>query len=97
MLELKEVSKFYTSNGITNIGLSNINLKFLSEFLDDSLMYQWANGALVYNIKFLDKNINQQIIDKAFDDLYKLDKDIKLGFVDKNIGFELFILNFGGK
>lgn len=27
MLELKEVSKFYTSNGITNIGLSNINLK----------------------------------------------------------------------
>ena len=27
MLELKEVSKFYSNNGITNIGLSNINLK----------------------------------------------------------------------
>ena len=27
MLELKEVSKFYSSNGITNIGLHNINLK----------------------------------------------------------------------
>lgn len=27
MLELKEVSKFYSNNGITNIGLHNINLK----------------------------------------------------------------------
>ena len=27
MLELKEVSKFYSSNGITNIGLHNVNLK----------------------------------------------------------------------
>ena len=41
--------------------INTSNLKFLSEFLVDSLMYQWANGALVYNIKFLDKNINQQI------------------------------------
>lgn len=55
-----------------------------------------SSGRIYYTLKNL-KNINQQIIDKAFDDLYNLDKDIKLGFVDKNIGFELFILNFGGK
>ena len=27
MIELKEVSKFYSNNGVTNIGLHNINLK----------------------------------------------------------------------
>ena len=27
MLELKGVNKFYSNNGITNIGLNNINLK----------------------------------------------------------------------
>ena len=27
---------------------------------------------------------------------FKLDKDIKLGNIDKYVGFELFILNFGG-
>lgn len=45
------------------------------------------------NIKYL----NQEIIDKAFDDLYKLDNDIKHSAIDKVLGFELFILNFGGK
>ena len=27
MIELKDVSKFYSNNGVTNIGLQNINLK----------------------------------------------------------------------
>ena len=28
MIELKNVNKFYNSNGIINLGLRNINLKF---------------------------------------------------------------------
>ena len=39
----------------------------------------------------------KKLVKRANDRLYKLDKEIKLGYVDKYIGFELFILNFGGK
>jgi DNA polymerase-3 subunit alpha len=42
-------------------------------------------------------SINKLIDAGAFDSLYKLDFDIKHSLVDKVIGFELFILNFGGK
>lgn len=55
-----------------------------------------SSGRIYYTLKSL-KNLNQEILDKAFDNLYKLDRDIKLGNVDKYIGFELFIINFGGK
>lgn len=52
-------------------------------------------GRIFYTLKDL-KNINQRIIDDAFDYLYNLDREIKLGNIDKYIGFELFIINFGG-
>ena len=55
-----------------------------------------SSGRIYYSLKSL-KNINQKIIDDAFNNLYKLDRDIKLGNIDKFIGFELFIINFGGK
>ena len=55
-----------------------------------------SSGRIYYSLKSL-KNINQKIIDDAFNNLYKLDRDIKLGKIDKFIGFELFIINFGGK
>ena len=55
-----------------------------------------SSGRIYYTLKSL-KNLNQEVLDKAFDNLYKLDRDIKLGNVDKYIGFELFIINFGGK
>lgn len=55
-----------------------------------------SSGRIYYTLKSL-KNLTQEAIDDSFDRLYKLDKDIKLGIVDKYIGFELFILNFGGK
>lgn len=52
-------------------------------------------GRIYFTLKNL-KNLNQKILDKSFEQLYKLDKDIKLGNIDKYVGFELFILNFGG-
>ena len=55
-----------------------------------------SSGRIYYTLKSI-RNISQQTIDDSFDRLYKLDKEIKLGYVDKYIGFELFILNFGGK
>lgn len=54
-----------------------------------------SSGRIFYTLKNI-KNLNQDILDKSFDQLYKLDKDIKLGNIDKHVGFELFILNFGG-
>ena len=52
-------------------------------------------GRIYFTLKNL-KNLNQKILDNSFEQLYKLDKDIKLGNIDKYVGFELFILNFGG-
>ena len=52
-------------------------------------------GRIYFTLKNL-KNLNQNILDKSFEQLYKLDKDIKIGNIDKYVGFELFILNFGG-
>lgn len=52
-------------------------------------------GRIYFTFKNL-KNLNQKILDNSFEQLYKLDKDIKLGNIDKYVGFELFILNFGG-
>ena len=52
-------------------------------------------GRIYFTLKNL-KNLNQKILDNSFEQLYKLDKDIKSGSIDKYVGFELFILNFGG-
>jgi DNA polymerase-3 subunit delta len=52
-------------------------------------------GRIYFTLKNL-KNLNQKILDNSFEQLYKLDKDIKLGNINKYVGFELFILNFGG-
>ena len=52
-------------------------------------------GIIYFTLKNL-KKLNQKILDNSFKQLYKLDKDIKLGNIDKYVGFELFILNFGG-
>lgn len=41
--------------------INTSNLRFLSEFLVDSLIYQYTKGSLIYKIKFLDKNINRLI------------------------------------
>lgn len=54
-----------------------------------------SSGRIYFTLKNL-KNLNQKILDNSFEQLYKLDKDIKLGNIDKYVGFELFILNFGG-
>ena len=38
--------------------------------------------------------ISDKAIKKTLDDLYQLDLDIKSGLVDRNYGFELFLLKF---
>jgi len=40
------------------------------------------------------KNVDKNVVSKALDDLYLLDKTIKHNKVDRYYGFELFLLNF---
>ena len=48
----------------------------------------------VYVLSKLLPMISDKAIKKTLDDLYKLDLDIKSGLVDRNYGFELFLLKF---
>ena len=48
----------------------------------------------VYVLAKLLPMISDKAIKKALDDLYQLDLDIKSGLVDRNYGFELFLLKF---
>lgn len=41
--------------------INTSELCFLTEFLVDSLMYNWSKGTLVYRLKFLDKNVQQEL------------------------------------
>ena len=46
-------------------------IRYLTEFLVDSLMYHWANGTLIYKIKFFDNN-TQMTLNLSIGDMIAL-------------------------
>ncbi|MEG2341648.1 MAG: DNA polymerase III subunit delta [Bacilli bacterium] len=51
-------------------------------------------GRIYMSLKNMNK-INEKILLKELENLYNLDKSIKKGEIDRNVGFEFFLLKFG--
>lgn len=94
--ELKAISV----EPITLIALLTSNLLFLDQvlFLDglnyDAYKIAEILHANIYRVKITlnsKSNVNSKIISEYLDNLYRLDKDIKLGNIDRFYGFELFL------